>query len=388
LLFADGVGPQGKLADIVTLLSEGHDSVSAVSNVLGDLKEVQKQLNRHIMRGSFSAIVVPSPPDIPLDSLPVRTLSPAESALLLGRYFLDPGEMELCRHWLEIALRESASNLLAHTLLGRLEYWQGNYDKALAHFDAALRCGSEPHLVYFYRGKLFADEKSSHYSMAKATEDFQRAVQINAGFAPARAALAETYQRQGQNLHEAELLVTRAIEADPANFDYRIILAAIESKLGRWDLAQRVVRVAFALAQTPQEKEKARSLREELAQRRPVSSGMANANHFAQAEEVGSLPTLRRRPAPPRESLQTADGIAANVRCRGFQLEFELLREGETLHFLSENILELTYFRSDRSAPIYFDPCRELRGKTVKVRFKWRSESGISGTVSSIELLN
>ena len=132
-----------------------------------------------------------------------------------------------------------------HLRLGLSYEGQGQWDLALSEYEAALKKGGSPSVIYGYRGNVYFSKKD----YASAKDAYQKSLSENPQNGPVLNNLAFVYLVQKKNLKEAERLIRSAIEIDPSRKPYYLdTLGTVFLERDEPDLALSAYREAEALA--------------------------------------------------------------------------------------------------------------------------------------------
>lgn len=132
-----------------------------------------------------------------------------------------------------------------HLRLGLSYEAQGQWDLALSEYESALKKGGSSSVIEGYRGNVYFSKKD--YSSAK--DAYQKSLSENPQNAPILNNLAFLYLVRKEDLREAERLVRRAIEIDPAGKPYYLdTLGSLFLERNEPDLALSVYQEAEMLA--------------------------------------------------------------------------------------------------------------------------------------------
>ena len=122
---------------------------------------------------------------------------------------------------------------------------QGQWDLALSEYEAALKKGGSSSVIEGYRGNVYFSKKD----YASAKDAYRKSLSENPQNAPVLNNLAFLYLVRKENLKEAEGLVRRAIEIDPARKPYYLdTLGSLFLERNEPDLALSVYQEAETLA--------------------------------------------------------------------------------------------------------------------------------------------
>jgi tetratricopeptide (TPR) repeat protein len=131
-----------------------------------------------------------------------------------------------------------------HNKLGILYEREGNFDRAIAHYEASLKQSETPE-AYFNLGNTYLRKKD----YKQAIPYYQEALERNPRFADCYNNLAYTYMEENQNLDEAIRYARRAIRLKPANKVYYLdTLGMVQFRKGLLEEAMRSFEQATELA--------------------------------------------------------------------------------------------------------------------------------------------
>jgi tetratricopeptide (TPR) repeat protein len=164
-----------------------------------------------------------------------------EGQLNLATLLGEQGRLDESAMLFELALRVNPvqAGLRAHNGLGALREKQGDFARAVAHLEQAVRLDPEFAEAHNNLGVVF--EKTGRPDAARA--EYERALELSPDYAVAHRNLGGMLKRQGDLAGAAGHLL-RAIELDPSMTDARFKLAAVHATQGRLaDAARQFERV-------------------------------------------------------------------------------------------------------------------------------------------------
>ncbi len=164
-----------------------------------------------------------------------------EALYMSGIFQMDLGDLEATRLTVDKIVSTFPNQPAALRLEGMLSYRQGNYDDAVLSLQTALKTEQHP-LSYFFLGL-------SHYSLEQyelALSQFQKALDISAGFERARVLVAMTLLKQ-KRLDDAVIEIRRVLTANPGNAYARNILGSAYLAKGQYDEGMEELEAATEL---------------------------------------------------------------------------------------------------------------------------------------------
>lgn len=162
---------KGQLGAYLTAINSGKPPIEAAQTAFGDLKQLGRDMERYLNRRRMTYFRVP-PEQVAPGAVTVRTLSPAESAIMDVRIRSDRGvTREQARALVPLA-REAAApypdSVAAQTMLAEAEYDAENYAEALAAAERALKADPKSIEAVLYKGRV-------QMQLAKTPEDWKAA---------------------------------------------------------------------------------------------------------------------------------------------------------------------------------------------------------------------
>ena len=256
------------------------------------------------------------------------------------RYWRD--SFSLWTHTLACTDRNDA----AHYNLGSVFDQRGQFDKAIPHFEEALRIRPNDARGYCYLGALFTKQGQ----FQKALPYLEKALQINPGFADTHYNLGVVFEQQGQ-LDKAIPHFEKALEINPDFAEAHAALGALFLRQGRFQKAishfEAVLRIrpdsievqndlAWTLATCPDAAIRDGKRAVELARsadrlsggsRSPVLDTLAAA--YAEAGQYPEAVATARRALDATAPGQTSvtDGIRARLRLYEAGVPYHELKE-------------------------------------------------------------
>ena len=214
----------------------------APSTQIADVSHLESALSAYVRNGRLRAlrIEIPQPIDRAEDGgLPlinVRTVGVAQSLAVRAGCLADGERPAAAQPLLTQALAADPNDPSVLETLGYLRFQQNKPTDAAAWFDRAIATGQAGYLAYFYRAILAgpvptqaggAGRAGGAGETVPAADYLKKTIELNPGFAPAYARLADIYGGDSGRQEEALPLMRRAVELEPDNPTYRIGLGKL-----------------------------------------------------------------------------------------------------------------------------------------------------------------
>jgi tetratricopeptide (TPR) repeat protein len=129
-------------------------------------------------------------------------------------------------------LQTTPGSAVAHGNLGRAYLEQGQLDRAIAEFEAALKIRPQSHKMYYNLG--FAYEKKG--SIKRAINLYNETLRLKSDYVDAHFNLGNLYARMGR-LSDAARAYRSVLESDPQDTEARNNLGVIYARQGKLDQA-------------------------------------------------------------------------------------------------------------------------------------------------------
>jgi len=277
-------GRRNRLFQFLSLLGQGVDQDEAGRRVFDDLDRLQADLGRYVERSAFPYVWIKTTAAGASKDFGARALSPAETAARLGDFQLQGRRRpQDAKPLLEEALRLQPDLASAQESLGFLFMRQGDRAEALRWFERAIAGDSKSFLAHYYHAALTLNELGTAEGAGQAEASLMRALRLNPYFAPAYVALARLYLKDDQKAERALEMVRKAMDIEPGNLSYQMMLGSVLVRLGRHDTAMAFAKTMERSARSQEEKNEVRSFVESLRQ---------------VEERTGARPESRRVSAP------------------------------------------------------------------------------------------
>ncbi len=400
LMVTDHDKHTNRIGDYMTMVSQNEDPVAAAEKAFGDLRQLQKALDRYIQQASYKEFVLSSAA-APIDesAYKVKTLTQVEIDARRADVLTYVNRESEARALLEPILKADPNNVLAHETMGSLELRAGHRDEAGKWYGEAVKLNSKDYLAYYYFASLSMMAPSGPED--KAIEDsLRKAIQLNPRFAPSYDRLAVFYTMRHENLDEAHLLSVQAVKLDPGEVVFRENAANVLIDMQRYDDAVNVLKAAEKVAKNPgqvssvqyqiEQVERYQKQRAEAEAYRNAHNSNATASSYGATEVVTVVPEERPKhpDAAKNAPKHMAVGVIHDVVCSyPMILEFEIDEAtGKKLSLYNNAMqsIDLSAFGFTPSEAM--NPCKDFDGRKARVEFAESPDKSVDGQVIAIEL--
>lgn len=245
----------------------------AVAQAFGDPAALDRALKTYIQRHSLpfyrGKVALPGPEEAPH----VRELSAAEAAAARGLLQVQKKRPIEARALLEEALRLDPQQADAREGLGTLALREGKDDEARRWLGEAVLLPSASAVAHYsYALVTLRQPQQDAERLAQAQASLERAVALDPAFSDALVTLAQVSTNRGAGVDRILNLMRRAVELEPAVFDYRLTTARLLLSCGEIETARDLGARLLARGQSEQERQSARSF---LASLSAPAAGLA-----------------------------------------------------------------------------------------------------------------
>ena len=226
------------LSDYIAAVESGTDLLKAARTAFGDLNQLQARLDTYVKDVSGPAVDLPAGAGSESTGAP-RTLSPAEAEARLGDYLSLGRRSAYAEDKLNEALMNEPSLAEAEQSLGFLTLKRGDLDEAEKHFEKAAQLDPSDALNFYGEGLVAMGDGGKAAFPPSAAVAFEKAVALNAEFAPAWFNLATIYAQSEQTRAKALADAQRAAALVPGDGSYQLQVAALLNETGHSDEARK-----------------------------------------------------------------------------------------------------------------------------------------------------
>jgi len=252
---------QQLLAKFLAAWQESGDQVEAAKKAFGDTERLDLLMRTYIRQPNFSTTQVPAVLESTADAYPERNLSPAETLVLRGDFYVRLEQSQQGRDILAQALQMEPNLAVAHESMGFYYYQQKNYDAAITEAEETIHLHGSSFQAYFlYGASLLENHSFSPESLQAAQDSLEEAVRRNPAYAPAYFRLSLLYAQNQKKPAEAIAAARRATELEPGSTSYVLNLGDLLVSNFRDSEARVLAENVLRTARTPLEQKSAREI--------------------------------------------------------------------------------------------------------------------------------
>jgi Tfp pilus assembly protein PilF len=390
----------GRLTDYAKLVSSKVDAVTAATRAFGDLKLLEKNLEKYVSQGSFLYFRIPGATEIDESAYKVETLTLTQADAVRADFLACNERGKDSRALLDRVLREDPNNVTAHEAMGFLAFRDGRLEEAERWYEQAVKLDSQSFLAHYYYAAIAMREGPPGDRAAQIEASLRAATKLNPSFAPAFDRLAVLYGMQHKNLDEAHMLSLMAVELDPSNVGFQLNAANVLLQMERRKDAIAVLQHAMKLATGPEQvaaiQNQVESIQQYEAERESEEQESSETSHqlqfgeksSAQGEQPLKGPQALDRSEDDRYGpRRTVMGTLRAVQCSPpATMNLQVESAAKPLGLRTRNYYKVKYSALNFTPTDRLNPCKDLEGMKAKVEYFEDVNGSAEGQIVSIEL--
>jgi tetratricopeptide (TPR) repeat protein len=379
LLMTDNQKRSDRVGDYMKLLMRREDPVVAAQQAFGDLKQLQKDLDRYIHAPSYGQFILSSAA-APIDesSYKVRTLTQAEADCARAGMLAYVNRTDEAEVLVTAVLKADPKNAQAHEVEGHIQFQANKREAALAEYAKAVQLGSKSYLAHYYFASLSMEQEKKGKQIEAS---LRTCIQLNPRFAPAFDALASLLVLQHGNLDEAHGWNAQAIQLDPGKLMYRVNAANVLLMQGNYDAAKTVLQAAMKMARNNAEIAMVQARISEIDRKLPASAP-------APEDVVVVSAPLKHPTMPATGAKHPFNGVIRGVGCSmPSVIEFRVEGLKKKINVYNNNFFKIDLSALGFTPPADMNPCKDFEGKKARVQYVDSTDKSVDGQVVEVILM-
>jgi TPR repeat protein len=303
LMHADRGAHVPRLASYLDLIGKGVDSVEAGRQAFGDLKAFERQVASYVRGVQFFMRPVPTP-NVPAEkTFETRSVPPAEVMAVQAMLHAVSGRTEEARSEADEAIRLDPQLALGWQALARVNSEDEKMEDAQRAAAEAVRFDARSAAAHHLLGSIAwrrGDTATAEAELARATE-------INDAFTVSHVMLAVLRNGLGRPNDQVVPHVRRALELEPGNAHFQLMLSSVLRDRGDAVNARRLADRALRMARTAEERAKVQAALAEMESASAARAAARDARRVAGSGPSGSAPAAS---IPPGTTITVDDAQA------------------------------------------------------------------------------
>lgn len=396
LYFADILQRKHRLHDYLSLVEQEKDPVQAASEVFGDLKNLQNELNSYIRNSeSFHYIKQNAPTDLDESAFKVEPLTGPQADAIRADFLAYNQRFSDSQALLDHILQADPNNVSAHETKGFLAFREGHLEDAKKWYQQAVQLDSQSYLAHYYYAVMAMSGPSDEQDQVESS--LRAAIKLNPSFAPAFDRLAVSLAMRHKNLDEARMMGLTAVSLEPTNIGYRINIANVYITMQQPKNAVTVLQTAVKLAKTPADvqmannalmhaQEYAESQERYEKEKAQYERSMAESSEGSSHAIEGPPPTLKRRNFVAKGPHQFLVGTLKSVHCDRAAMDLTVSSKSKDLAVHADNYYSIPFSALGFQPSSDLNPCSDLENRPAKVEYVESAKPDVSAQLISVEL--
>ena len=261
-----------RLAAYVDLVGKGVDSVEAARQAFGDLKAFERQIESYVRSFQFFMMPIPTP-NVPAEkTFETRPLAPAETLALQAMLHAVTRRKAEARSEADEAVRLDPQMGLGWQALARVNSDDEKMEDAQRAAAEAVRADPRSAVAHHLLGSIAWRRGDTE----TAEKELARAVEINDALTVGQVMLAVLRNGLGRPNDQVIPHLRRALELEPGNAHYQVMLSGVLRDRGDTANARRLADRALRMARTVDERARVQATLadlERVAAARPARAG-------------------------------------------------------------------------------------------------------------------
>jgi TPR repeat protein len=258
LTFGDQSAHAKSLDRFIHLWLAGRTQEAAWAEAFGEVRAVEERLLVYATKAVFQYGRLRADVNLERERLPVRPVSPAESAALRASVLVATGRTTEAQGAIQEARAADPKAPESFDAEGLLADRENDAERAARAYGQATELGSTNAFTYYRAAHLAGKPSPDAETLQAIRKRLERAVELNDSYAPAQAYLAEVMAQLG-DAAAALPVAQRALALEPGDSGNQLTVARVYHRIGDEASARKAAGRALELADQGYEQSNARS---------------------------------------------------------------------------------------------------------------------------------
>ena len=380
------------------------NQVTAAQETFGDLKKFANRMSGYAHQDRFYVGTLNTVAHGNAEAYPSRTLAPAEVEAQRGAFYVCTRRFAEAKAALDHAMQDDPELPVVHESLGMLAYYQQDWTAAEKEFSRAVQLHSANYAAYFFDAGSQMRRRRSNADDAEPVALLEKAISMNAQFAPAYAALASLYSTNPETHEKALAMGRKAIELEPGNLQYAVAYSFVLLNVDRLaDARVMAVRIQAA-GRTAEDRQLSQQLEQAIQSRTEYEEQVEAYKRQAEqrqqnAEEQTSLAAIvaersgtasaTKEPVVNKHDKETqyaVEGTIAAADCGsdgGGKVILMVNKSG--MRFKIVDIEELQIAEGNKDVSDHAPACADWKGRRARLYFYKLKDKEFTGELSTVQ---
>jgi len=385
------------IGDYFGLVHQHEDPVTAGEKAFGNLKKLQSSLEAYVRAGDYKQFFISSAA-APIDeaSYKAKVLTQSEADAIRADFLVYVRRTQDARSLLDAVLKADPNNVQAHETMGYLTFQDGDREAARKWYEQAVNLDSQSYLAHYYFAVMSMNGEGGSLNDPRIEASLLTAIKLNPTFPQAYDQLAALFAMRHENLDEAHILNSQAVQLDPGNLTYRLNAASVLMTMGRFTDAAAVLGNAVKVAKNPDEVALVQSRLKDVQSiqalgAQPGVSVNAEPQGEVTVKTADRVVAVDPTPKHPTEPLigpkHVAAGVIRGVRC-GYPaiIDFQIDTGKKPVSLYSNDFFKIDLTVAGFTPKGALNPCSDFEGMKAEVQYAESSDKTVDGQVIAVLL--
>jgi tetratricopeptide (TPR) repeat protein len=380
------------------------NQVAAAQETFGDLKKFANRMSGYAHQDRFYVGTFNTVARGNAEAYPSRTLAPAEVEAQCGAFYVYTRRFTEAKTTLDQAKQDDPEFPIVHENLGMLAYYQQDWATAEKEFSRAVQLHSTNYAAYFFDASSQMRRRHSNADDAESVALLEKAISMNAQFAPAYAALSSLYSTNPETHDKALAMGRKAIELEPGNLQYAVAYSFVLLNVDRLADARVMAARIQAAERTAEDRQLSQQLERAIQSRAEYDEQVAAYKRQAEqrqqsAEQQTSLAAIvaersdttssRKEPVVNKHDKETqyaVEGTITAADCAsgsGGKVILMVNRSG--MRFKIVDIKELQVAEGNKDISDHAPACADWKGRRARLYFYKLKDQEFAGELSTVQ---
>lgn len=380
------------------------NQVTAAQETFGDLKKFANRMSGYAHQDRFYVGTLNTVAHGNAEAYPSRTLAPAEVEAQRGAFYVCTRRFAEAKAALDHAMQDDPELPVVHESSGMLAYYQQDWTAAEKEFSRAVQLHSANYAAYFFDASSQMRRRRSNADDAEPVALLEKAISMNAQFAPAYAALSSLYSTNPETHEKALAMGRKAIELEPGNLQYAVAYSFVLLNVDRLADARVMAARIQAAGRTAEDRQLSQQLEQAIQSRTEYEEQVEAYKRQAEqrqqnAEEQTSLAAIvaersgtasaTKEPVVNKHDKETQYAVEGTIEAAdcgsdgGGKVILMVNKSG--MRFKIVDIEELQIAEGNKDVSDHAPACADWKGRRARLYFYKLKDKEFAGELSTVQ---
>ncbi len=395
---------QQLLSKFMAAWAASGNQVAAAQQTFGDLKKFANRMSGYAHQDRFYVGTLNTVARGDAEAYPSRTLAPAEVEAQRGAFYVCTRRFAEAKAALDQAMQDGPELPIVHESLGMLAYYQQDWATAEKEFSRAVQLHSTNYAAYFFDASSQMRRRRGNADDAETVALLEKAISMNAQFAPAYAALSSLYSTTPLTHEKALAMGRKAIELEPGNLQYAVAYSFVLLNVDRLADARVMSARIQAAGRTAEDRQLSQQLEQAIQSRAEYEEQVEAYKRQAEqrqqtAEQQTSLTAIvaerrgtadsTKEPVVNKHDKETQYAVEGTIEAADCGSEGDgkviLMVNKSGMRFKIVNFEELQVAEANKDISDHAPVCADWKGRRARLYFYKLNDKKFAGELSTVQ---